>query len=250
MADTTLYDTMAPSVGSVALAHQKLIRMKVGGVFINITGDINNLQFNPTKITVPREVYGQKGRPGEDVIGYSYAPSFDVEVVRDPVTKQIVAAQAWFKDLVNAAFSEGESNKREFQLFTDALDEDMPVLQGKFSVSWNGGNAGYADKGIVTFALASDGVVPRITSPLAGSGVPILESASPAGLAPGDLIKVRGYKLGSAVSATIKAVAVVKLRVIDENTVTLLIPATVSGSSPIIITNAVGASTALPYTAA
>lgn len=130
------------------------------------------------------------------------------------------------------------------------LDEDMPVLQGKFSVSWNGGNAGYADKGIVTFALASDGVVPRITSPLAGSGVPILESASPAGLAPGDLIKVRGYKLGSAVSATIKAVAVVKLRVIDENTVTLLIPATVSGSSPIIITNAVGASTALPYTAA
>ena len=83
MADTTLYDTMAPSVGSVALAHQKLLRMKVGGVFINITGDLNNLQFNPTKITVPREVYGQKGRPAEDVIGYSYAPSFDVEVVRD-----------------------------------------------------------------------------------------------------------------------------------------------------------------------
>lgn len=250
MADTTLYDTMAPSVGSVALAHQKLLRMKVGGVFINITGDLNNLQFNPTKITVPREVYGQKGRPAEDVIGYSYAPSFDVEVVRDPVTKQIVAAQAWFKDLVNAAFSEGESNKREFQLFTDALDEDMPVLQGKFSVAWNGGNAGYADKGIVTFALASDGVVPKITSPLAGSQVPILESASPAGLTVGDLLKVRGYKLSGVTAATIDGQTVAKILKIDDNTIGILIPASVSGSAPITVTNAAGTSAALPYTAA
>jgi hypothetical protein len=250
MADTTLYDTMAPSVGSVALAHQKLIRMKVSGVFINITGDVNNLAFNPTKITVPREVYGRKGRPGEDVIGYSYAPSFDVEVVRDPVTKQIVAAQAWFKDLVNAAFSEGEANKREFQLFTDALDEDMPVLEGKFSVSWNGGNSGFADKGVVTFGLASDGIVPRITSPLAGSQTPILESASPSGRAPGDLIKVRGYKLAGVTAATIDGQAVTKILTIDENTLGLLIPTAVSGSAPITVTNAAGTSDALPYAAA
>ena len=250
MADTTIYDTMAPSEGSVALAHQRLIRLRVGGVFINITGDINNLALNPSKIAIPREVYGQKGRNGEDIIGYNYAPTFNVEVVRDPVTKQIVAAQAWFKDLVEAAFSEGEANKREFQLFTDALDESMPVVQGTFSVAYSEANTGYADKGVVTFTLQNDGIVPRIASPLAGSGAPILESATPAGLAPGDLIKVRGYKLSTAVSATIDAVAVAKVRVIDDYTVALLIPAGVSGSAPIIITNAVGASAALPYTAA
>lgn len=250
MADTTLYDTMAPSAGSVALAHQRLIRLKVGGVFTNITGDINNLALNPTPITVQREVYGTKGRTSQDIIGYNYAPSFDVEVVRDPVTKQIVAAQAWFKDLVAAAFSEGEANKREFQLFTDALDESMPVVQGKFSVAYSEGNTGYADKGVVRFTLANDGIVPQVASPLAGSGVPILESATPAGLTVGDLIKVRGYKLGTAVSATIDGQAVAKLRVIDDYTVTLLIPATVAGSAPIVITNAVGASTALPYAAA
>lgn len=250
MADTTIYDTTAPSAGSVALAHQRLIRQKIGGVFINITGDINNLALNPTPITVAREVYGTKGRTSQDIIGYNYAPVFDVEVVRDPITKQIVAAQSWFKDLVAAAFSEGEANKREFQLFTDALDEDMPVVQGKFSIAYSEGNTGFADKGIVRFTLSNDGIVPRITSPLAGSGVPILESATPAGLTVGDLIKVRGYKLGTAVSATIDGAAVVKLRVIDENTVTLLIPATVAGSAPIVITNSVGASTALPYAAA
>ena len=249
MADTTIYDTTAPSAGSVALAHQRLIRQKIGGVFINITGDINNLGLNPTPITVSREVYGTKGRTSQDIIGYNYAPTFDVEVVRDPVTKQIVAAQSWFKDLVAAAFSEGEANKREFQLFTDALDESMPVLQGKFSVAYSEANTGFADKGVVRFTLNSDGVVPKITSPLAGSQVPILESATPAGLTVGDLVKVRGYKLSNMVSATIDGANVVKFRVDDDNTAVLLIPATVSGSAPIIITNAAGASAALPYAA-
>ena len=251
MADSTLYDTTAPSAGSLVLAHQRLIRLKLGGVFINITGDVNNLALNPTKIPVPREVYGTKGRSSEDIIGYNYAPSFNVEVVRDPVTKQIVAAQAWFKDLVKAAFSEGAANKREFQLFTDALDEDMPVLQGTFSVAYSEANTGYADKGVVTFTLANDGVVNQITpSPLAGSGAPILESATPTLQAPGKIIKVRGYKLGNAVSATVGGKVVVELRVIDEYTVAILIPATVTGSSPIVVTNAAGASNSLPYQAA
>lgn len=250
MSDTTLYDTTAPSKGSVALAHQRLARLKLAGVFVNITGDINNLALNPSKIPVAREVYGTKGRTSEDIIGYNYAPTFNVEVVRDPVTKQIVAAQAWFKDLVAAAFSEGAANKREFQFFTDALDESMPVLEGTFSVAYSEANTGYADKGVVTFTLASDGVVEQIPSPLASSGNPVLESATPAGQTVGDLIVVRGYKLGSTVSATIDGAAVTELRVVDDYTVVLLIPATVAGSAPIIVTNAVGASTALPYTAA
>lgn len=248
MADTTLYDTTAPSQGSLALAHQKILRVKQAGVFVNITGDINNLALNPSPITVQREVYGTKGRTSQDNIGYNYAPSFNVELVRDPVTKQFVAAQAWARDLIAAAFSEGAANKREFQFFTDALDENMPVLQGTFSVAYSEANTGYADKGVITFTLANDGVVSQIPSPLAGTGVPILETASPAGMGPGEIIVVRGYKLGTAVSATIKAIPVVKLRKVDDYTVTLLIPATVAGSAPIIITNSVGASNSLPYT--
>lgn len=251
MSDTTLYDTMAPSVGSVALAHQRLIRVKQAGVFINITGDINNLALNPSPITVQREVYGTKSRTSQDILGYNYAPTFDVEVVRDPVTKQIVASQAWFKDLVNAAFSEGGANKRDFQLFTDALDEDMPCFEGSFSVAYAEGNTGFADKGVVRFTLANDGVVPRVEpSPLAGTGEPILESASPAGAAVGDLIKVRGYKLGSMVSATIDGQTVLKRIVIDDYEVALLVPTGVTGAAPIVITNSVGASNALAYTAA
>lgn len=250
MADPTLYETTAPSEGSLALAHQRLIRQKVDGVFVNITGDVNNLALNPSPITVAREVYGTKGRTSSDIIGYNFGPTFSVEVVRDPVTKQIVTSQAWLKDLVEAAFSEGAANKREFQLFTDALDEDMPVFEGSFSVSYAEGNTGYADKAVLNFTLANDGVVEKIASPIAGDGTPILESASPSGLTVGDLIKVKGYNLGSTVSATIDGQSVSKILKVDEYTIGLLIPASVTGSAPIIVTNAEGASNSLPYTAA
>jgi hypothetical protein len=249
MSDTTLYDTTAPSAGSLALAHQKLIRVKLQGVFRNITGDVNNLALNPTPVTVAREVYGTKGSTSADTIAHNFAPSFQVEVVRDPVTKQIAQAQDWFIDLYKASFAKGSDNKREFQLFTDALDERMPVFQGIFSVSVAEANTGFADKAIFTFTLTSNGVVPEVASPLAGTGVPILESATPAGQAPGDLIVVRGYNLDSFVSATIDGANVLEFRKVDDHAVVLLIPATVSGSAPIVVTNDKGASTALPYAA-
>lgn len=250
MADTTIYDTTAPSQGSNALAHQRLIRLKLGGVFVNITGDINNLALNPTPITVPREVYGTKGLPSTQIIGYSYGPTFNVEVVRDPVTKQIVAAQAWVKDLVKAAFSTGAANLREFQLFTDALDEDMPVLEGTFSVAYSETNTGYADKGVVTFTLTSDGVVPEIPSPLAGTGEPIIESVSPGGQTVGDQVVIRGHKFTGTSGVTIGAQTVTEFIVVDNYTIVAVIPASVSGSVPVVVTNAAGASDPAPYTAA
>jgi hypothetical protein len=250
MTDQTLYDTTAPSEGSVALAHQRILRLKQAGAFVNITGDINNLALNPTPITVAREVYGTKGRTSQDNTGYNFAPTFDVEVVRDPVTKQIVAGQSWVIDLVNAAYSEGGLNKRDFQIITDALDERFPAFEGRFSVAVTEGNTGYADKGILRFKIQNDGVVRRLAeSPIAGDGTPMLESASPAGQAPGDLIVVRGYGLGSMTAATIDGQAVAEFRAVDDNTAVLLIPTTVSGSAPVIVTNGAGTSEPLPYTA-
>ena len=251
MGDRTLYDTTAPSQGSLALAHQRLLRQKVNGVFVNITGDINALALNPSPISVQREVYGTKGKTSTNIIGYNFAPTFNVEVVRDPATDLIVGAQAWLLDLIDAAYSTGGANKREFQIITDAFDERFPAFEGLFSVSVADANNGYADKALLTFTLNNDGDTEKLAvSPIAGDGKPILETASPAGAAVGDLIAVRGYGLASFVSATIDGAAVVESRVVDDNTVVLQIPATVAGSAPIVITNAQGASTALPYTAA
>ncbi|GGD33087.1 hypothetical protein GCM10010915_11830 [Microbacterium faecale] len=162
VADRTIYDDTKPSVGSLALAHQKLLYVEQDTAFENVTGDINNLNTNPTPITVQREVYGTKGRTSQDIIGYNFAPTFDVEVIRDPETGQIVAAQAWLIDLMDAAYSEGEANKRNFRIVEDALDERMPAFEGKFSVAVAPANTGYADKNVLTFTLANDGVVERM----------------------------------------------------------------------------------------
>lgn len=250
MSDHTLYDTTAPSAGSLALAHQKILRLKQSGVFINITGDINNFAGNPVAIKVKREVYGTKGRDSNDIIGYNWTPTFDVEGVRDPVSGLIVTTQAWVVDLLNAATSEGELNKREFQWF-DALDDRLPALQGKFSVAVADLNTGYSDKGGWKFSLENDGVVEKLAvSPIAGAGEPFLETASPVGQAPGDLIVVRGHHLASTTAATIDGQTVTEFRVVDDNTVVLLIPATVAGSAPVILTNTAGPSAPLPYAAA
>ena len=101
MSDHTLYDTMARTDGSLALAHQKGIRYKLNGVFVNITGDINNLNPNETQVTVPVEVYGNKAASGVEIIGHTFAPTFTVEAIRNPVTKHI--AQPWLVDLLDKA---------------------------------------------------------------------------------------------------------------------------------------------------
>lgn len=253
MADHTLYDTTVPSAGSLALAHQKILRLKQAGVFVNITGDINNFAGNPSPIKMQREVYGTKARKSTEIVGYDFAPSFDVEGVRDPVTKLIVPAQAWVVDLLDAAFSEGELNKREFQWF-DALDDRLPALQGKFSVAVADLNTGFADKGGWTFTLENDGVVERITSPIAGTGVPILESAGPAGQTVGDQVVLHGYHFAGITGITIDGQAVTEFvgpdQGMDDNTVVIVIPPTVAGSAPIVVTTAAGASAPIAYTAA
>lgn len=246
MADRTLYDTTIPTVGAVALAHESIVRVKLGGVFVNITGDVNNLLDTPTAVTVSREVYGTKGSQSSDAIAYNHVITFTAEGVRDNTG---AIAQPWLVALIKAAASKSPGNKLPFQVF-DALDSSLPAFEGSFAVTYVPGNTGFADKRIYNFTLTSDGVVNQITSPIAGNGAPVLESATPTGKTAGDQIVVKGYNLTGTTAITVKAISVLKFTVVDSNTIVVLLPATVTGSSPIIVTTAAGASTALPYAAA
>jgi len=250
MSDPTMYEATTPTVGSLDLAHQRILRVKRNGVFENITGDINNFNPNPSPIKVPREVYGTKGRQSSDTIGYNFAPTFNVEAVRNPVTKAI--AQPWLVALIAAAYAEGALNKIEVQWF-DALDENLPSFQGIFDVAVAPLNTNYPDKGGYTFTLTNDGVVEQITSPIAGTGEPIIESVGPALQGVGEQVKIRGYKFTGTTGITIDGVAVgtegEDFTVVDDNTIVAVIPVGVSGSAPVIVTNGVGASDPAAYTA-
>jgi len=255
MGDSTLYDTTVPSQGSVGLAHQKILRLKVAGVWVNITGDLNNLNLNPTKITVPREVYGNKARPANEIIGYSFAPTFAIELVRDPVTGMAVAAQSWLPDLVKDSFRSGSENMREFQIIDDALDERFPAFEGTFSVATAPLATNFSDKGGYSFTLESQGVVAMLEeNPIAGTGAPIIESAGPALQGVGEQVVIRGYNLRGVTGITVDGEDVVEFSRpedgLDDNTLVVTIPEDVTGAAAIVVTNAVGASEPFDYTAA
>ena len=64
------------------------------------------------------------------------------------------------------------------------------------------------------------------------------------------MLVVSGYKLTGTSGITMGGAAVTEFNAYDDNTVAFVVPATVAGSAPIIVTNATGASAAFPYTAA
>ncbi|UAJ80151.1 IPT/TIG domain-containing protein [Leifsonia sp. ZF2019] len=248
MSDTSIYDATVPTEGSVALAHQQIIRVKRAGAFENITGDVNNLLDTTTPVTVKREVYGTKGTDSSDVIGLNHVVTFDCEAVRDDNGAII---QPWLKALLVAARSKGAANKVDAQLF-DALDGSIDATEGTFAVAVVPLNTGYADKGGYKFTLTSDGVVRDVPSPVAGDGKPSIESVpTPNGKTVGDQLVIRGYNLGTVTAGTIDGQAIAKITIVDANTIVIVIPATVAGAAPIILTNPNGASAAFNgYTAA
>lgn len=247
MSDSSIYDATVPTQGSVALAHQQIIRVKRSGVYENITGDVNNLSDATTPVTVKREVYGTKGVDSSDVIGLNHVVTFDAEAVRDDNGAII---QPWLTALLVAARSKGAANKVDAQLF-DALDGSLDATEGSYAVAVAPLNTGYADKGGYKFTLTSDGVVRDIPSPVAGDGKPQIESIpTPNGKTVADQLVLRGYNFGTVTAGTIDGQAISKIVIVDDNTIVIVIPATVAGAAPIILTNPAGASTAFNYTAA
>lgn len=247
MSDRTLYDTTVPSVGSLALAHERILRVRIGGTWVNITGDANSINPVPTGVRVQRENYGQKASSSSQKIADNYVVTFTVEGIRG-ANGMFVPAQSAIRELLKIGRRKGAENLVEAQWF-DALDDDVPAFQGNFSVEWTDQNTGYADGAGWAFTLTSDGVVDQITSPIATS-LPVIETVLPSGKTVGDVIYIKGYKLTGTTGITVDGATVVKFTVLDDNTISLLIPATVAGAAPIIVTTPGGASTAYAYTAA
>lgn len=247
MPDRTLYDTTVPSVGSLALAHQRILRVRISGTWVNITGDLNNFNPVPTGVRVNRENYGQKASSSSQKIADNYVLTWTTEGVRG-ANGMFVPAQAAIRELLKIGRRKGDANLVEAQWF-DALDDDIPAFQGKFSVEWTDTNTGFADGAAWSFTLTSDGTVDQITSPIATS-LPIIESVTPSGKTVGDVIYILGYKFTGVTGITIDGQAVAEYQLLGDGTIAAVIPATVAGAAPVIVTTPGGASAAYSYTAA
>ena len=248
MADTTLYDTTVQTDGTLALAHEQILRLKRNGNFENVTGDCNNILDTRTPVKSARENYGNKARDASSKLADNHVITFDAEAVRDNTG---AIAQPWLVPLLNIAKATGSGNKIDAQLF-DAKDPALGAIEGTFTVEVAPLKTGYADSGGYKFTLTGDGVIRDIASPIGGSGVPIIASVLPLNQGAGSNIYVRGSNVSAITAATVGGVTVPLVGGISQipgetNIVVLELPAGTAGSAPIVLTNAAGAGVAYPY---
>lgn len=118
-------------------------------------------------------------------------------------------------------------------------------------VDWNQSKTGVADLDEVTITFTADGVVSAITNPYNASAVPIITSVTPSGAAAGALITIVGQGFTGTVATTgvkVGGVNATNWVVQSDTQIVATMPAGSAGSAPVIVTNAVGASSAFAYT--
>lgn len=81
------------------------------------------------------------------------------------------------------------------------------------------------------------------------AGVPSISSVLPSLKTVGDVVTIKGVRFTGTTGITMDGATVLKYTVIDDYTISLLVPATVAGAAAVIVTNATGASAAYSYTA-
>lgn len=84
-----------------------------------------------------------------------------------------------------------------------------------------------------------------------GAGLPVVNSRTPSGPLPtagGDLVVLRGSNFTGTTGVTVGGTAVLDLEVVDNRTLTVIVPAKTAGTHNVVVTNATGAGTAFPVT--
>lgn len=125
------------------------------------------------------------------------------------------------------------------------------AYKGRAIVGWVPSKTGVADLDEITATFTGDGILTPITNPGTAATKPLLISATPSAVAQGGMVQITGSALaGTTGAAGVKfgGVNATSYIVVSDNLIVAIMPAGAAGSAPIVVTNGVGASDALPYT--
>jgi hypothetical protein len=118
-------------------------------------------------------------------------------------------------------------------------------------IDWNQSKTGVADLEEITVTFKGDGVLTRITNPYASAAVPVITSASPTAVAAAGQVTITGSGfLGTVVTSGVKfgGTNATSWVVLSDSVIVAIMPAGSAGSAAVLVTNAIGASAAFPYT--
>lgn len=103
----------------------------------------------------------------------------------------------------------------------------------------------------VTITLTGDGVLAAISNPyLAGTAAPVITSISPSGQGAAKSVLIAGSGFTAATNVTFGGTAATSYSVINDQSITAVLPTGSAGSVNVIVTTAAGASAAFAYTRA
>lgn len=207
-----------------------------------------------TPITQPAQSYDDKGSPNDDVSAWSWTLGMAAFVNRSATTGEPVpelkVIQGRYGDKIADAAKVGV---RYYHKPADGSTPDpAEAFQGIATVAYtrnNAGPEGTNEQWGIT--LTGVGYATRIANPFTGwadnTDTPVIATVLPAGQSVGEQVTITGQGFTGTTGVTIDTLPA-EFTLVSDATIVAVIPATAAGASPVIVTDANGASNTVNYT--
>lgn len=244
MANKDVWDAIVQTDGAPANSFEFLIDLYYGGSFKR-TADITDLNPAFTAKNRSRETYAAKGVDSAMKYGFNLSLTWNHEPIRDALGLY----QADLNALIAAEKATGLANVMRIRVY-DALGADY-AFDGDFSISVSRSGTGADEKAWFTITATLVKFRGWIANPVLTGNTPVIESVSPASAAAAAHVYIQGEGFtGTVVTTGVKfgATNATSWVVVNDNLIDAVVPAGGAGSTPIIVTNAAGASAPFPFT--
>jgi hypothetical protein len=238
---TADWDTLEPTEGTPGNAFELGLDVFIGAGWFNIP-DITALNPQPQAQTRNRSSYAAKGQPRPNTYARGMTLGVNVEVVRDEAGQY----QDELQYLLDKAALLNDDNKIAVRWF-DTLGADY-AYEMTATIEHSRPSTGDTDAGWFGFTMTATSTPEKIENPVNDAAVPQVAGADRSAAAATETLLLTGVNFTGTTGVTIGGVAGTGLQVFDDRHLKFVVPAGSAGSAPIIVTNAAGASTALPYT--
>jgi len=201
-----------------------------------------NPQISPNK--QDSSTYDSNGWGASEITMNSW--SVDITVLRQTTAGVFDPAQ----ELVRARVAQFGDAARIYVRWYDNSGA-AEAFSGRGIVEWNRSKTGVTDLDEAKATITGDGVLSTIANPFTASAAPVVTAATPNAQVTGKTISISGQGFTGTVPTTgvkVGGVNATDWTVVSDSLIVAVVPAGTAGSAPIIVTNATGASNALPYT--
>ncbi|HWU33543.1 MAG TPA: IPT/TIG domain-containing protein [Marmoricola sp.] len=230
---------------SVALARRFKVDVSTDGTTWIKLGGINDFAPTENATTQPADTYDTNGfnsfektMTGWKLVTKFYMPT-TASVPSDPGQAILQATRFQFGTAA-----------RTYVRWYDR-NGGTEAYSGLALVDWNQSKTSVPDIAEVTATLTGDGVLTAIANPYASTAVPQITSVTPSAQTVTNLITITGNGFIGTIptsGVTVGGVNSTGWTVVSDNTIIAKIPTGTAGSAPIIVTNAIGASSSFAYT--